>query len=84
MTRTRFPAYEPPERPLPPYRALRTALWLAVVLELIAILKLLPAGAFVFLALALVAVLVLLTWNPLVTLAVGSALAAVVVRRRRA
>lgn len=84
MTRTRAPAQLPPPQPPPPYRLLRTALVLAIVLELIAIFKLLPAGAFVFLALALVAVLVLLTWNPLVTLAVGSALTAVVVRRRRA
>jgi hypothetical protein len=75
-------AHLPPARPLPPYRLLRTALWLAIALGIIAILRLLPAGAFVFLVLALVAALAILTANPLVTLAVGTAVAAFLIRRR--
>lgn len=71
----------PTERPPPPYRLIRTALWLVIALEVVAILKLLPAGALVFLAIALVALLALLTWNPLVTLAAGAAIAFVIARR---
>jgi hypothetical protein len=55
---------------------------LVIVLEVVAILKLLPAGALVFLAIALVALLALLTWNPLVTLGGGAAIAFLIARRR--
>ena len=72
----------PSERPPPPYRLIRTALWLVIALEGVAILKLLPAGALVFLAIALVALLALLTWNPFVTLGAGSAIAFLIACRR--
>ena len=72
----------PSKRPPPPYRLIRTALWLVIALEGVAILKLLPAGALVFLAIALVALLALLTWNPLVTLGAGAAIAFLIARRR--
>lgn len=65
-------------------RLARTALWLAIVLGVVAVLRLLPAGAFVALGLLLVALLALVTWNPAATLVVASAIAAgVIVRRRR-
>jgi len=74
--------YVPSERPPPPYRLIRIALWLVIALEVVAILKLLPASALVFLAIALVALLALLTWNPLVTLGAGAAIAFLIARGR--
>ena len=72
----------PPLEPRTP-RLVRVALWVAIVLGVIAILRLLPAGAFVALAIALVALIALVTWNLAVTLAVASAIAAGVIARRR-
>lgn len=76
-----------PHRPAPPDTRIpglaRAALWVAIVLGAVAVLRLLPAGALVALGLLLVALLALVTWNPAVTVAVVSAFAAAAVIRRR-
>ena len=79
---------------LPPSRARRrqavqlsplgkTALVLGVLLEFVALLRLLPAGAFIPLGLAFLAALALLFWHPLFTLAVIAAAVSWRIERRR-
>ncbi len=79
------PLHPPAQRdaPAPPHLA-RTALRLGIVLEALAILKLLPAGAYVFLGLAVLTLLALVMWHPVATLAVAAAIGTVILARRRA
>jgi len=62
----------------------RTALRLGIALEVIAILKLLPAGAFVALGLVLLTLLTVAVWHPVATLAVAAAIGGAALARRRA
>lgn len=73
--------HPPPEARLP--FLVQVALWVLILLGGVVLLRLLPAGTFVALAIGLVALLALLTWNPVVTLAVASALTAGAVARHR-
>ncbi len=79
------PSHPPTQRAAPalPHLA-RTALGLGIVLEALAILKVLPAGAYVFMGLAALTLLALVVWHPVATLAVAVATVAAVLARRRA